>query len=199
MLKVLEYIKGHKDWEELLSQAPYFIKISRDVMFGKRLIMLKYNQLDSDFNEEIVRECRGLIIDEDSLEPVSVPFFKFGNYGESYCPEIDWESAVITEKRDGCVSCDTLILTKEGNIRIDEIIKDPKKYHILTFNHINDCIEEDEIEAFSIQDSIDNWYEIELENGYKLKVTGNHLIWCDNLKCYRRVDELDGNEELLIY
>lgn len=101
MLKVLEFIKAHKNWEELLSQAPYFIKVSRDEMFGKRLVMLKYNQLDSDFNEEIVRECRGLILDEDSLEPISVPFFKFGNYGESYCPEIDWESAVILEKRDG--------------------------------------------------------------------------------------------------
>lgn len=101
MLKVLEFIKAHKNWEELLSQAPYFIKISRDEMFNRNLLMLKYNQLDSDFNEEIVRECRGLILDEDSLEPVSVPFFKFGNYGESYCSEIDWESAVILEKRDG--------------------------------------------------------------------------------------------------
>ena len=101
MLKVLDYIKAHKNWEELLSQAPYFIKVSRDEMFGKRLVMLKYNQLDSDFNEPIVRECRGLIFDEDSLEPISVPFFKFGNYGESYCPEIDWQSAVILEKRDG--------------------------------------------------------------------------------------------------
>ena len=101
MLKVLDYIRAHKDWEELLSQAPYFIKVSRDEMFGKRLVMLKYNQLDSDFNEPMVRECRGLIFDEDSLEPISVPFFKFGNYGESYCPEIDWQSAVILEKRDG--------------------------------------------------------------------------------------------------
>lgn len=101
MLKVLDYIKAHKNWEELLSQAPYFIKVSRDEMFGKRLVMLKYNQLDSDFNEQIVRECRGLIFDEDSLEPISIPFFKFGNYGESYCPEIDWQSAVILEKRDG--------------------------------------------------------------------------------------------------
>lgn len=101
MLKVLEFIKAHKNWEELLSQAPYYIKVYRDVMFDHNLVMLKYNQLDSDFHEEIVRECRGLIFDEDSLEPISVPFFKFGNYGESYCPEIDWESAVITEKRDG--------------------------------------------------------------------------------------------------
>lgn len=101
MLKVLEFIKEHKDWEVLLSQEPYCIKVSRDEMFGKRLVMLKYNQIDSDFNEEIVRECRGLIFDEDSYEPVCVPFYKFGNYGESYCPEIDWESAVILEKRDG--------------------------------------------------------------------------------------------------
>lgn len=101
MLKVLKFIKEHKNWEELLSQAPYFIKISRDVVFNRNLLMLKYNQLDSDFNKEIVRECRGLILDEDSLEPVSVPFFKFGNYGESYCPEIDWKSAVVLEKRDG--------------------------------------------------------------------------------------------------
>lgn len=101
MLKVLEFIKAHKNWEELLSQAPYYIKVYRDVMFDHNLVMLKYNQLDSDFHEEIVRECRGLIFDEDTLKPVSVPFFKFGNYGESYCPEIDWESAVITEKRDG--------------------------------------------------------------------------------------------------
>ena len=102
MLKVLEFIKAHKDnWEDLLSDAPYYLKISRDVVFNHNLIMLKYNQLDSDFNDEMVRECRGLIIDEDSLEPISVPFFKFGNYGESYCPEIDWESAVILEKRDG--------------------------------------------------------------------------------------------------
>ena len=67
MLKVLEFIKAHKNWEELLSQAPYYIKVYRDVMFDHNLVMLKYNQLDSDFNEEIVRECRGLILDEDSL------------------------------------------------------------------------------------------------------------------------------------
>lgn len=102
MLKVLEFIQAHKnDWEELLSQEPYFLKVSRDNVFNHRLVMLKYNQLDSDFHEEMVRESRGLIFDEDSLEVVSVPFFKFGNYGESYAPNIDWESAIITEKRDG--------------------------------------------------------------------------------------------------
>ena len=75
--------------------------ISRDKMFGRNLVMLKYSQIDSDFKNEIVRECRGLILDEDTFEPVCVPFFKFGNYGESYCPEIDWKSCWVGEKLDG--------------------------------------------------------------------------------------------------
>ena len=75
--------------------------ISRDKMFGRNLVILKYSQIDSDFKNEIVRECRGLILDEDTFEPVCVPFFKFGNYGESYCPEIDWKSCWVGEKLDG--------------------------------------------------------------------------------------------------
>ena len=147
MLKVLEFIKAHKNWEELLSQAPYYIKVYRDVMFDHNLVMLKYNQLDSDFHEEIVRECRGLIFDEDSLEPVSVPFFKFGNYGESYCPEIDWESAVITEKRDGSL---IKVVKLDGNYLIstngcidafkaplqDDLLCPYKSYGELFFNTI---------------------------------------------------------------
>lgn len=101
-LKVQQFIEDHKDnWEELLSNAPYSLVISRDVFHHKNLLMLKYNQCESDFNNEIVRECRGLILDADTFEPVSVPFFKFGNIGESYCPEIDWNSAHCLEKVDG--------------------------------------------------------------------------------------------------
>lgn len=101
-LKVQQFIEDHKDnWEELLSNAPYSLTISRDVFHHKNLLMLKYNQCESDFNNEIVRECRGLIFDADTFEPVSVPFFKFGNVGESYCPEIDWNSAHCLEKVDG--------------------------------------------------------------------------------------------------
>lgn len=102
MLKILDFIKHHiNDWEEVLQKEPYYLKVSRDICFNRHLVMLKYNQIDSDFNNEIVRECRGLIFDEDTLEPVSIPFFKFGNYGESYCPTIDWKSAKILEKLDG--------------------------------------------------------------------------------------------------
>lgn len=100
-LLLVNFISGNPDWETSLAAAPYSVKTSRKEMFGRRLVMFKYSQFDSDFGNPLVRECRGLILDEDTFEPVSVPFFKFGNYGESYCPEIDWKTARVAEKLDG--------------------------------------------------------------------------------------------------
>ena len=42
------------------------------------------------------------------------------------------------------------------------------------------------------------WYKITLKDGKTIKVTGNHRIWCNDLQCYRRADELTGEEDLLI-
>ena len=96
MLKTIQFIRHNANWRELLSGSPYSIGIKDDEGFT----ILKYSQIDSDFNIEIVRECRGLIIDENSV-PVCVPFFKFGNYGEPYADEIDWNTAQVEEKIDG--------------------------------------------------------------------------------------------------
>ena len=79
-----------------MSSAPYSITIKDNGDFT----LLKYSQIDSDFNDEIVRECRGLIIDKN-LNPVCVPFYKFGNYGEPYADNIDWITAKVEEKIDG--------------------------------------------------------------------------------------------------
>ena len=125
-LLVQDFIEQHPDdWEKLLAEKPYCIIVSRDEFNGKKLIMLKYSQVDSDFNIKLVRECRGLILDEDTLEPVSVPFFKFGNVGESYCPEIDWKSASILQKVDGSLIKivligDDLLISTNGTILADK-------------------------------------------------------------------------------
>lgn len=100
-LEVQKFIESHSDWEKLLAEKPYCITVSRDEFNGKKLIMLKYSQIDSDFNIELVRECRGLILDESTFDIVSFPFMKFGNFGESYCPAIDWTTARCGEKIDG--------------------------------------------------------------------------------------------------
>lgn len=103
-LEIQQFIQEHPDnWEQLIQGAPYFVTVLHDEKFGRKFIMFKYSQIDSNFNLSIVRECRGLILDEDTLEPISVPFFKFGNAGESYCPEIDWSSCWVGEKLDGSI------------------------------------------------------------------------------------------------
>jgi len=96
MLKIIDFIKSNENWREILSNAPYHLTISDDDDFT----ILKYSQIDSDMNIDIVRECRGLIIDKD-YHPVCIPFFKFANYGESYADKIDWNTAVVEEKIDG--------------------------------------------------------------------------------------------------
>ncbi len=100
MLHLLPFINVHPDWREILAQQPYCISI-KDI--GQYTIF-SYSQSDSNFNDPIVRECRGCIIRDagsESMIPVCVPFYKFGNYGESYCPEIDWSTARVQEKVDG--------------------------------------------------------------------------------------------------
>lgn len=101
-MKVLDFIRSNANWEEALAAAPYYIKASHEGNY----VLLKYNQLASDFNEEIVRECRGCIMHipqghHEWADVVCYPFDKFGNYGESYVPKLDWNSAVVKEKVDG--------------------------------------------------------------------------------------------------
>lgn len=88
----------HFDWLELLSQEPYYLKIKED----NEYVMFCYDQLQSDFNLEIVREARGIIFKKGEwANPVCWAFNKFGNYGESYVPNIDWATSFVTEKIDG--------------------------------------------------------------------------------------------------
>jgi len=96
-IELRDFVLSHDNWEELLTTEPYYLKISRD----RGYIMFKYNQLFSDFNIPLVREARGIIFREHDWKCVCDPFRKFGNWGESYCPEINWETASVQQKVDG--------------------------------------------------------------------------------------------------
>jgi hypothetical protein len=120
-LRIQWFIEQNPDWERILREKPYCLNITRDRMFGRNLIMFKYNQIESDFMNPLVRECRGLILDEDTLEKVSIPFFKFGNAGEPYCPEIDWNHSWVGSKIDGSLIKvvrlgDRLLISTNGTI-----------------------------------------------------------------------------------
>lgn len=67
------------------------------------LVIFNYGHT-CDFSSLLVQEARGIIINTRTLEVVCWPFRKFGNYGESYADEIDWESARVLEKVDGSIA-----------------------------------------------------------------------------------------------
>lgn len=96
--KIGSFCATNKDWQEILSAEPYCLKIKEDTDY----IIFNYDQIRSDFNNPIVQEARGIIFKKDNWTyPVCWAFNKFGNYGESYAPEINWDTAFVTEKIDG--------------------------------------------------------------------------------------------------
>ena len=100
MLKIQEFILAHENWRELLADAPYNLKISEDDGF----VLFKYNQIASDFSQEICKEARGLILDtQDNYRVVRYAFKKFFNIDEGFAAHIDWNTAVATEKIDGSI------------------------------------------------------------------------------------------------
>ena len=97
MLNLQTFIRENENWRELISEKPYCIKVTEK----EGLVCFKYSQIDSDFNEPLVRECRGIILEKDTWNVVAYAFNKFFNFGESYADEIDWASARVLEKVDG--------------------------------------------------------------------------------------------------
>lgn len=96
-MKLLDFILANTDWERKLTDCPYCLTIKRKDGY----ILFKYNQQLSDFNNEIVREARGIIFRERDWKCVCHGFDKFENYGEDYCPDIEWKGATVQEKVDG--------------------------------------------------------------------------------------------------
>lgn len=97
MLETIKFIKEHENWRDLLSQPPYCLSIKEDDDYA----IFKYSQIDSDFNEQICRECRGLIIDLHKIEPIALSFYKFFNVQESFADRIYWKECRVQEKVDG--------------------------------------------------------------------------------------------------
>jgi hypothetical protein len=93
-----QFCAEHEDYLELLAAEPYYIKIKEDEPY----IIFNYDQLRSDFNNPIVQEARGIIFKKGQWEtPVCWAFNKFGNYGEGWVKDIDWDTAFVSEKVDG--------------------------------------------------------------------------------------------------
>ena len=94
MLKIQTYLKQH-GLEKTINDFDLIYK-----EYDNRFL-LKYKQIDSDFSKQEVRECRGLILEKNTYNVISLGFKKFFNHGEQWASKIDWDSAEILEKIDG--------------------------------------------------------------------------------------------------
>jgi len=145
---LLDFIKSHENWEELLTKDPYNIKISRDDEY----IMFKYNQLSSDFTNPIVRECRGIIFREADWTCVCHAFDKFMNAEEenSDLAKIDWKTASCQEKVDGCFSANDSVILEDGSkLRISSIVNNKLSCKVLSYNFNTHKIEPKKVIGWS--------------------------------------------------
>ncbi|AXF53098.1 MAG: RNA ligase [Caudoviricetes sp.] len=95
-MNTIEFIKEHgiNGLTEKLG-----IKVRRE----GGLVVLNYDQIESPKTDPVVMECRGLILEEDTLNVVSRSYDRFFNLGEALnvTPVIDWMNARVVEKVDG--------------------------------------------------------------------------------------------------
>lgn len=98
-LEIQKWLRGGKGLDDLKTMYGIGHRRHKD---HANLILFKYNQIASPFGEQIVRECRGIILNEaDNWAVVARGFDKFFNHGEGHAATIDWSTAKVQEKCDG--------------------------------------------------------------------------------------------------
>lgn len=106
---------------------------------------------------------------------------------------------IATEKMHGCVTRSTLVETLElGEMTIGEIVDKKLQVKIKAFDTETDEIVFVPIDNWFFSTEDEDWYDIELEDGRVLTITGNNPVWLPELNCYRKVKDLTGDEKLLI-
>ena len=110
-----------------------------------------------------------------------------------------FDTVAISVKLHGCVERNTIVNTKEyGDMTIGEIVDKRIDCHIKAYDTERNVNVYVPIDNHYLMKNDGEWYEIELEDGRKITITGNNPVWLPELNAYRRVDELDGTESLLV-
>lgn len=105
---------------------------------------------------------------------------------------------------DECLHEDEILYTKEGikTIQeISEILQKDETIEVLSYNFEKDINEYKEVSNIRINDideTKEEMFEIELEDGNTIKVTGNHQLYI-NGEYKKIIDVLDSEEELYLY
>lgn len=174
---VLTYIIEHPDsWKEDFKNKHIKVKYVED------LAIFNYEP-GADFNDIIVRDARGIIIDMKNLRIVCYPFEKFGNSYESYVKDIDWETALVQEKIDGCFTRKDTVLLADGTARsIAEIVNNKEQIEVLSYNFETKKIEPKKVVGWNKSADLESpehfltIYTKKIKNTLKGKISHHHII-----------------------
>lgn len=123
---------------------------------------------------------------------------------DSYHPDestFEGEEVVVLEKMDGenCVDGGSIVMTEDGKKTIKEICEEQYDGRVRSYDTERGEVVWDTVDGWFVQESEnDEWYELETENGEVIKLTGDHRVYLPDLDCYRRVDELNGDEKVVV-
>lgn len=104
----------------------------------------------------------------------------------------------ISSKWHGCVDKDTIINTDKGDITIGEIVNNKLNVNIKAYDIENNKIVYVPIDQYYTIPNDGDWYEITLEDGRTIQITGNNPVWLPDLNCYRKVEDLNINDVLFL-
>lgn len=143
---------------------------------------------------------RSSVWDSDG-NPVSLSLKKFTNWGEK--PDVfptptNFDKCNLLNKEDGCCDEDTILFTENGEKTIKEICDTKYTGKVLAYDIDNGVEIWSEVLSHSTKTNNNDWYEIELENGSIIKLTGNHRVWLPELNCYRSVRDLTVTDTFLL-
>ena len=98
VLKVVRLLRSGHSLDQICST--YTLKLRRHPV--ERLISLSYDQR-ANFEHEVTRECRGLVLEDKTFNVIAMPFMKFFNAAEPLgkATTFDWATAKVYEKLDG--------------------------------------------------------------------------------------------------
>lgn len=106
---LLKFIEANpNDWDVLLKKRPYSLKSVKKSVQNPNWYILMYNLFERNslvYNE--VLASRGCVVEvkDGKAKMICAPFFKFFNYGEGECENVDLSNPLTfcTEKRDGWI------------------------------------------------------------------------------------------------
>jgi hypothetical protein len=107
----------------------------------------------------------------------------------------NFPSFLVKTDQERCLSGNTIIETESGPKTIENICSTDELVLVKSYNLDSKEIEFMPVIGKSItQETDEDWFRIETEGGENMIVTGEHRIWCEDIKAYRKIRDISPGQ-----